>query len=195
MLDSYIETRSGIIFHFLDPKPEEIKIEDIAYALANQCRFNGHCSRFYSVAEHSVLVASLVEPKDRLAALLHDASEAYLSDIPSPIKQFLPDYAKMEDTVQSAINTKFLRNGEPYKYEVDWKAIKQADRQQLSTEAHYLLTSGGKEWSMWGDQRPEPLDGKSPLCLWPSDAFGLFMRAFESLMALEDDEPKIILEV
>lgn len=180
-MDAYIETRSGIIFHFLDPQPEEIKIEDIAYALANQCRFNGHCNRFYSVAEHSVLVAALVEQEDRLAALLHDASEAYLSDIPSPIKQFLPDYKRMEEKVQTAIESKFLSQG----YIQNFQSIKTADRQQLSTEAHYLLQSEGKEWTMWNGQRPEPLNGKSPMCLTPKDAFGLFMTAYENLTGTE----------
>lgn len=74
----------------LSPDPDTIDIEDIAYALSHLCRFTGHTSRFYSVGEHSLRVCRIVESRDpaiRMAALLHDASEAYLNDIASPVKR------------------------------------------------------------------------------------------------------------
>jgi hypothetical protein len=86
----YIVTYTGRRFHFLDPKIDEISIEDIAHALSNVCRFTGHTKRFYSVAEHSCLVSALCD--NRLEGLLHDASEAYMSDLSSPLKMLVPDY-------------------------------------------------------------------------------------------------------
>lgn len=108
----YIHTWTGKEFNFLDVKTEDICIEDIAHALSLQCRFNGHIGEFYSVAEHSMMVADLVaeeteDPTVILTALLHDASEAYLGDIVSPLKQFLPDYKKFELMVEEKIAEKF----------------------------------------------------------------------------------------
>lgn len=184
----YIETRSGIHFHFLDPKPEEINIADIGFALANQCRFNGHCHRFYSVAEHSVLVASLVPEEYKLAALLHDASEAYLSDIPSPIKEYLPEYHELESRVQDRVFHRF-----DVLYSLGYHPeIKKADRQQLRTEAYNLLPSRGEDWEMWKDDKPDFKDGRKPMCLAPSDAFGLFMSVFENLTT-KDSKPLIVM--
>lgn len=85
----YIQTYTGKKFHPFDPKPEEICIEDIAHSLAHICRFNGHTEFFYSVAQHSLIVAHLLKdesPLTQLLGLLHDAAEAYIGDIPAPIK-------------------------------------------------------------------------------------------------------------
>jgi hypothetical protein len=83
----WIQTFSGVEFYPFDPLPSEILIEDIAHALSMQCRYAGHVRRFYSVAEHCVRVAELLPIEDRLWGLLHDASEAYLVDLPRPIKR------------------------------------------------------------------------------------------------------------
>lgn len=85
----WVETYTGSRFFPFTPRGDEIRIEDIAHSLANQCRFNGHCPKFYSVAEHSVLVSRLVPEEVALWGLLHDAAEAYISDITRPIKAFL----------------------------------------------------------------------------------------------------------
>ena len=84
--ENFITTYTGKKFHYLNPSPEEIDIVDIAHALSLSCRFRGHCKWFYSVAEHSVRVAEIVTPVFQLEALLHDAAEAYIPDIPRPIK-------------------------------------------------------------------------------------------------------------
>lgn len=160
---------SGIKFHFLNPSKDEIDIKDIAFSLANQCRFNGHVS-FFSVAEHSVAVAARLQPDLQLAGLLHDAAEAYLSDIPSPIKRWLPDYQAMETRVQNVINEKF-----EVEYHYDVKA---ADIDATQTEAHYLLKSKGKDWNSVFFQ-PNPK--WEPRCLNPLDSYKLFMTWFSDL--------------
>lgn len=105
--EGHIRTFSGIYIDPLNPKPELINIEDIAHALSMQCRFGGHLPRFYSVAQHSVMVADLVDPENKLAALLHDASEAYLLDIPRPVKSRLTNYKKIQRGLMRVIAKKF----------------------------------------------------------------------------------------
>lgn len=83
----YFITFTGKKFYFSDPLPEMICLADIAHALAHQCRFGGHAKRFYSVAEHSVLVSYLVPPHLALKGLLHAAAKAYYGDIVRPLKQ------------------------------------------------------------------------------------------------------------
>lgn len=175
MIEPYVETRSGRKVHFLDPQPDELDIEDIAWALAQQCRFNGHCSQFYSVAEHSVAVSRILPKHLRLAGLMHDASEAYLSDIPSPVKQFLPDYFKIEQTVMDAIIRKFNLVG------MNNPPIKHADLQQLRTEAFYLLPSRGDNWAMWDEWKPDVKHGFKPVGYDPDTACKRFMETFEYL--------------
>lgn len=165
----WIETALGKKFYFLSPKEDDIDIKDIAFSLANQCRFNGHVP-FFSVAEHSVAVAARLPPELQLAGLLHDAAEAYLSDIPSPIKQWLPDYQKMEERVQEVIDRKFGTEYSP--------VVKAADMNATATEAYYLLKSKGKDWSSYLFQ-PNPK--WEPRCLNPLDSYKLFMTWFSDL--------------
>lgn len=186
--EPYVETRTGKKFTFLDPKLDDIDINDIAFALANQCRFNGHCSSFYSVAEHSVAVAMLLPKELQLAGLLHDAGEAYLGDIPSPIKQFLPDYDRLEAKVATVIYEKF---GVTLDATVE-AAVKQADLQQLRTEATFLIPSKGDDWDLW-ERYPEiqPEAGHRPMCAPPIYAFKAFLHLFNALT--EPTEAPIIL--
>lgn len=127
MTEPYIGTYTNKKFYFLDPKPEQICIEDIAQALSMSCRFSGHVSKFYSVAEHCCIIADLVERyhdnkngilRDAItptlkkhaecrAALLHDASEAYICDIPRPIKPSLDNYFDMELKIEKVIQEKY----------------------------------------------------------------------------------------
>lgn len=111
-MHNFTATGSGKKFHFLDPQPEEICIYDIAHALSMNCRYNGHVSEFYSVAEHSALIAEEVWqrttcPIKALSALLHDASEAYICDIPRPVKPHLLNYEELESNIEKAIQSKF----------------------------------------------------------------------------------------
>lgn len=104
---TWIQTFTGRQFWPLDPRPEDVDILDIAHALALKCRYSGHTRRFYSVAEHSVYVSRMVPAEHALAALLHDAGEAYLPDVPRPVKPHLPGYKEIEDRLDSVIAAKF----------------------------------------------------------------------------------------
>lgn len=103
----YLRTASGKKFYPLHPDPDQICIEDIASGLSKICRYAGQIPKFYSVAEHSVEVARLLPQSHKLAGLLHDASEAYLVDIPSPLKVSLFDYQEVEDNLNAVIAQKF----------------------------------------------------------------------------------------
>src|SRR5580704_106133 len=101
------ETISGKQLFLLDPRPEDIDINDIAISLSNLCRFGGHVDYFWSVAAHSLLVAQLLPRPLKLAGLLHDAAEAYIVDIPRPLKLLLPQYMEIEHRIEAAIGAKF----------------------------------------------------------------------------------------
>ena len=131
-----IRTKSGIYVNVINPTPDMIVIEDIAHSLSNLCRFGGHTQSFYSVAQHSVLCADLVKGKEnKLTALLHDASEAYLIDVPSPLKKHLPDYQKIEKNMMKVISKKF---GIKYPFSKD---IKKADEKMLKVEWDCMMVS------------------------------------------------------
>jgi hypothetical protein len=103
-----IYTYTGKLINPMDPDPKAICIEDIAHALSNICRWTGHSRWFYSVAQHSVHVASYVTAKNKLWALLHDATEAYLCDIATPVKEAagMEAYREAEKTMMWIIKKK-----------------------------------------------------------------------------------------
>lgn len=103
----FMQLYSGKIFYPMDPRADEVEIEDIAHALSMQCRYAGHCLRFYSVAEHCVHLARHVSGPNKLWALLHDASEAYLVDVPRPVKPYLEGYKAAERRVMDAVCDRF----------------------------------------------------------------------------------------
>ena len=99
----WIQTYTGRRFHPLAPRADELDLVDIAHALSLNCRFNGHCRCFYSVAEHCVRVADILPPELALWGLLHDAAEAYLADVPRPAKQQMPQFVAAEDRLLRVI--------------------------------------------------------------------------------------------
>jgi len=102
-----IRTYSGKIVDLRNPKPEQICIEDIAHALSLIPRFCGHTKHHLSVATHSINACTMIEAGFELEALLHDATEAYLQDIPSPLKALLPEYKQIESNFHKVIAEKF----------------------------------------------------------------------------------------
>lgn len=96
---NWILTASGKRFDLFEPDADMIDPRDISHSLAHLCRFNGHTREFYSVAQHSCIVAELVPEEHKLAALLHDAPEAYLGDMTRPLKQWISTFQHFEDCV------------------------------------------------------------------------------------------------
>lgn len=151
--------------HYINPcKPDVtmISIGDIAHALSMQPRFGGHLPQFYSVAQHSVLTCDYVTQEHKLAALLHDASEAYLIDVPRPVKQQLANYKQIEDRLMTVIAQKFGFRWPLHHY------IKKADEDMLR-----------REWECLMLQR----DVWKPIDLWDQDqAKGKFLDKYHSLI-------------
>ncbi len=145
------QTLAGIRFDFLMPGASVFTTTDIAHALSHICRFTGHTRDFYSVAQHSVLVSTIVPPAFALAGLLHDASRAFIGDLARPLKQLLPEYQAVERHVQSAV---FERFGLPATVPA---AVQDADLVMLATERRDLLQSSeGWEWTSIADIEPLP---------------------------------------
>lgn len=146
----WFQTFTGVMFWPLDPKPEEIVIEDIAHSLSMQCRFNGHVREFFSVAQHSVMVSYIVPLEHALWGLLHDAAEAYIGDMVKPLKLHQPDFRRVEALIMVAVCDRFgLDHLEP-------PEIKEADNVMLMTERRDLLSLPPETWT----PRAEPLDVK-----------------------------------
>lgn len=135
-----IRTFSGNYVDVFNPDPATITIEDIAHHLSNQCRFSGALPEFYSVAQHSYLTSYLVEQEHKLAALLHDAAEAYLVDIPSPIKREIRDYAALEDGLMEVIANKF-----GFAYPLH-PSVKAADKEMLEMEWNGIMLGNFHAW-------------------------------------------------
>lgn len=175
-VDGFIVTYTGDTIYPLNPDPAHIHIEDIAHALANSCRFTGHVREFYSVGQHSVLASLVVSPELAMTALLHDASEAYLSDIARPVKQqpgFGAVYREAEEKLMHAIAERF---------EIEWPMpdeIRVADSLLLVTEARDLMAGGTSQWSK-AYQEIEPLP--MPITSWlPREAETRFLTRYYEL--------------
>lgn len=168
---NWLQTFTGKAFFPQDPQPQEITIEDIAHALSHQCRFGGHTREFYSVAQHSVLVARNVPVQDALWGLLHDASEAYLVDLPTPIKRgssLGDEYRKIECDLMKIICNKFgLPNEMP-------ESVDRADKIVLVTEVRDLMEAPPLPWP----DNCRPLSGK--IIPWsPEEAKDRFLAIAE----------------
>jgi len=152
----------------------EIKLSDIALGLSRTARFNGQTTEFYSVAQHSCLVADSVPSRLRLAALLHDAAEYATGDIVSPLKAFFPEFKLIEHRIEKAIFSKFGIVISDY----DKKIIKSADLRALATEKRDLMPNSTEQW--------EIIEGISPfdsliVPLEPRDALKQFRAYCASL--------------
>lgn len=173
-IGDWIQTHTGVEFYPLDPRPEDIRIEDIAHSLSLQCRFAGHCREFYSVAEHCVRVSREVPREVALWGLLHDAAEAYLVDLPRPLKRFSEMgrlYKEVEERLLTVVCERFgLPLPEP-------DIVKHFDTVLLMTEKRDLMCAAPKPW----EDTAEPLVQRiSP---WiPSYAERIFMTRYSLLI-------------
>lgn len=181
----WMQTYTGAKFYPMEARFDEIRIEDIAHALSNQCRFAGHVQEFYSVAEHSVHVANVIgewsggRPDPMLWGLLHDAGEAYLTDIPTPVKLQFPNYRAAEDRVMKQI-CEFFRleyEGTEDKAVVTPSIVKEADRMMLSVEARDLMGD-----PKWPSLVPVTVDLKIEKTKTPPQAKEDFLNLFKRLM-------------
>jgi uncharacterized protein len=134
-----IRTFTGKYVNVIEPTADTICIEDIAHGLSQQCRFGGQLPKFYSVAEHSLRCAGLAEQQNKLEALLHDASEAYLLDIPSPIKKHLTNYKEIEQKLMLVIAQKF-----GFTYPMS-KEVEKIDVLMLQWEWEWVMLQNSKQ--------------------------------------------------
>lgn len=137
----WIQLNSGKRFFPLDPRPEDIDINDIAHALSNLARFTGHGDRFYSVGEHSIHCARIARrlgltPLQQLFVALHDSSEHIVNDIARPLKQYMHDYKQVEDNIMSVI---WEGLGLPQPTKHDYHLVKLIDNTMLVHEIHQLM--------------------------------------------------------
>ncbi len=169
----WIMTFNGREFSPLNPRPEDVNIMDIAHSLAMQCRFTGHTRGFYSVAEHAIMVSNICDPKDALWGLLHDATEAYLVDLPRPLKRHSSlgsEYQKIESKLQAVICQAFwLSPQQP-------ESVSIADKVALGIEARDLMPRH-PAWDKWIS-----IIGQCPYSvhvpLSPNDAEHYFLHRF-----------------
>lgn len=179
-------TYTGLLVNPLGLDDQDVSIIDIAWSLSHQCRFNGHCKRFYSVAEHSLNVASFF--RDRAAkkrALLHDAAEAYLGDVVKPLKQQLvvvdegkqvTSFEKLEERILARIFQHFNMKFEEEKM----REIEKADLLMLESELKYLFPAKSERWierlgKNSNQSRTEGPIYYRPVCYQPEVANELFL--------------------
>lgn len=170
----WMQTISGRRFYPTNPRSDEVNEHDIGHALSMLCRYAGHVVSFYSVAEHSVLMSQAVVPEHALAALLHDATEAYLVDVPRPVKRSLPDYVQMEELVWGAIAIHFG-------LELELPAeVKEADTRILIPERDRLMPNA-ERWDVDEDYEPLPV---TIACWSPAEAERRFHERLLQLQAV-----------
>src|SRR3989344_4432162 len=169
----WAQTYTGKQFWPLDPLAKEVDLRDIAHSLGYQCRFNGHSLQFYSVAQHSVLVSRLVSREQSLAALFHDAAEAYTGYLIRPLKKFLPkEFKQMESQIESVIYDAFkIKN-------VNEEEIKLADNIALITEMRDVMAKPPVKWNEEGLYKPH---SERIIPLGPDEAGQLFIKRYNEL--------------
>lgn len=172
-LDEWIQTVSGRKFYPFDPRPEDIYVEDIAHALSNMCRFNGHCAWFYSVGQHSVHCSQMAKPEHKLALLLHDATEAFVADIVRPVKRHLVGYKEVEDKIADAVAKRF--GIETF----DFPELHEIDNRVLMTEVRDIMSPCPEPWNIPYEPYPREVLRIDP---WsPRHAYNHFIEQFYNI--------------
>jgi len=164
-----METYGGRKFYLLESDTCKIFIDDIAWALSNICRFNGHCKNFYSVAEHSIMVSRYTSINNKKWGLLHDAAEAYIGDLSRPLRACFKDgvIEKIENVILEAVANQFSL---PFPIPEE---VKRVDNLILASEAKLLMVSHGNDWEL----EESPDHHISNLECWPpKEAYDRFLR-------------------
>jgi len=181
--ENYIQTYTGLSFDPTNLSPDSISIEDIAHALAHQCRWRGHCLKYFSVAEHCVLMTYVVSKEAAIYALMHDCAEAYMGDCPRPFKPLFPNFREIEQQVRRTIDVKLgldIPNNDII------EEIKNADLRMLATERHFNLKYTGLEWTVLNGVKPYE---NFRLGFWtPEQAEFYFLNTFKQLMWERDNK-------
>lgn len=172
-MDPFIITYTGKKVYPLEVKDDDLDILDIAHSLSNKCRFTGHTSSFYSVAEHCVLMSRNAPDGLKLQALLHDAAEAYLPDVATPIKDKFPLILEAEKRILHCVRNKFF-----HLQEWNWEEIKKLDSSMLRLEARRLMPMF-REFSF--EVEPQDLNLNLP-CWFPVRAKSDFMTLFNKMV-------------
>lgn len=163
---------SGEYFDFLAPENSIFTIEDVAQGLSQTCRFAGQSSRFYSVAEHCVHMSYAVPPEHAYAALMHDATEAFIGDMSKPLKDLLPEYKAIETRIEAVV---FDRFSVPTPFD---PCIKEFDIQMLATEqAQIMRNNDGWDYTRGRKALPIKLYG-----WYPFEAKEMFLARYRELM-------------
>lgn len=182
------EMHSGVLFNLAQPVASEVSMQDVAHHLSNICRFNGGTDSFYSVAEHSIMVQACLAHRGastrlQMAGLLHDAHEAYVGDIITPVKKMLGKrYRDIVRNIDYAVCEKFgVTYDDLHAHEV-WEC----DQIMLSVEAQYMMCSAG-EGEPWNLMQVTRLEQSllRPQRMNPSVAKERFLATYNKLLAKE----------
>ena len=162
-----IETACGLFIDPIDPDPVQFRLSDIGHGLGNMCRYNGACRRFYSVAEHSLWVGDLLEAwgcddATILQGLMHDASEAYLPDLSSPLKRdgWGKGFRDAEDLLMERLAGRF-----GFAWPMT-EEVKKADAILMWCETHILMSSGGKTWGAYEEFGRKAIEDNPAVIEW-----------------------------
>lgn len=173
--DGLFNTASGKLINIYNPHPDSIMLYDIANALGKLCRFGGHINDFYSVAQHSMLVAAMCETDIKMEGLMHDAAEAFVGDMIKPLKTIVGrSYDDVEDRFMRVIVEKFELNM------MNMHRVKQYDIAALDIEHHYLQLGERKQWDLAASAYKLP-----SRLLPPAEARVEFLLAFKTYASPE----------
>ncbi len=187
---AWLATGSGKKFYPLDPRAEDVGIEDIAHGLAYKYRFAGQAVCGYTVAQHSIEVSRRVPPADRLWGLLHDAAEAYLCDVPRPIKAAMSLAVPMSDgsgdyhaIVPFEVVEREILAVVAERFGLPWplpESVRVADDRELARERRDLWDERQPQWP--ASDLPEPYPERIEWCRAPEDIEKLFMARFRDCL-------------
>ena len=174
-LSDGIALLSGAMFDYNNPGASNVQIEDIAAALSKVCRFSGHLPEFYSVAQHCVNTSTVLPWHEAYSGLMHDTSEAFTNDLPTPLKAAFPVFKQLEVKIETAMSRQF-----GFTYPLS-PAVRLADLQMLRIEKEHLKKDFS-DWDILRGVEVEHLLEKVDLRPWtPPEAEARFLARYREL--------------